>query len=62
MFLHLLALGNSSRESIDASHVRYPLAFVDVVRLSEAIAADVQTRQQCPLGDVIIGISINNSS
>jgi hypothetical protein len=40
MFLHLLALGNGSSESLNAGHVRYPFTFIVVVS-SEAVVADV---------------------
>ena len=46
VFLHLLALGNSSSESFDAGHVRYPVAVF-------IVAADIQTRQ-CPDGEMNI--------
>ena len=44
MVLHLLALGNSSSESFDAAHVRYPSTVLDIS--SEAIGADIQARQR----------------
>ena len=57
VFLHLLALRNSSRESFDAGHVRYPSAGPRILVSSEVVAANIQTRQR-PLGDgVIIAIS-----
>ena len=46
VFLHLLALGNSSSNSFYARHVRYPFRFAVVVVLPEIIAANVKTRQR----------------
>ena len=41
VFLNLLAPGNSSSESFDAGHVRYPYLLVVVPILPEAIGTDV---------------------
>ena len=46
VFLHLLALANSSSNSFYAHHVRYPFRFAVVVVLAEIIAANVKTRQR----------------
>ena len=44
VFLHLLALRNSSSESFDAGHVRYPFPILTLIS-SEAVVADVHRRQ-----------------
>ena len=49
IFLHLLALGNGSRESFDAGQVRYPPfppVTVCLVIPSDAVDADIQNRQR----------------
>ena len=46
VFLHLLALGNSSSNSFYARHVRYPFRFAVVKVLPEIIAPNVKTRQR----------------
>ena len=47
VFLHLLAVGKSSRQSFDAAHVGYPGTFF-VKGSSEAVATDIEARQ-CPV-------------
>ena len=59
MFLHLLALRNGSSESLDAGHVRYPFRFTVVVVSSEAVVADIETRQ-CPV--ILDAISKRNNT
>ena len=53
MFSHLLALRNGSSESLDAGHVRSPLAAIGVHAFSEAVGADVKVRQRPHGGDSI---------
>ena len=53
VFMHLLALGESSSESFDAAHVGYPFIFVVVPGSSEAVGAQIQTRQRPDGGSAI---------
>ena len=48
VFLRLPALGNGSRESFDAGHVRYPVA-VFIAVSPKVVRADIQACQ-CPDG------------